>query len=141
MSLLTCPSFKYRPCARDHVTMLRYCFRYCIIWSTCRSDCLVKGSSFSTRLKLLCLYPFLWHWHKSFQLFASKKLLHSWVNAAVFSWQLTCLVLPHEHGNLLQTKSIWSADKAIENCPLVEHVLHLDPIEVCSFISLYGAEF
>ncbi|CDP08822.1 unnamed protein product [Coffea canephora] len=47
--------------------------------------------------------------------------------------KLTCLVLPHEHGNLLQTKSIWSADKAIENCPLVEHVLHLDPIEVNIF--------
>ncbi|KAL3517160.1 hypothetical protein ACH5RR_024062 [Cinchona calisaya] len=47
--------------------------------------------------------------------------------------KLTCLVLPHEYGNLLKTKSIWSADKAIENCPLVEHILHLDPIEVNIF--------
>ncbi|KAL3536822.1 hypothetical protein ACH5RR_000188 [Cinchona calisaya] len=47
--------------------------------------------------------------------------------------KLTCLVLPREYGDLLQTKSIWSADKAIEKCPLVEHILHLDPIEVNIF--------
>ncbi|KAF3681983.1 Acyl-CoA thioesterase 2 [Capsicum annuum] len=44
--------------------------------------------------------------------------------------KLTCLVLPHEHNNLLQPKSIWNADKERDTCPLVEHILHLEPIEV-----------
>ncbi|KAA8520629.1 hypothetical protein F0562_014885 [Nyssa sinensis] len=47
--------------------------------------------------------------------------------------KLTCLVLPHEHCNLLQPKSIWSADKTLETCSLVEHILHLEPIEVNIF--------
>uniref|UniRef100_A0A5B6YJ77 acyl-CoA hydrolase n=1 Tax=Davidia involucrata TaxID=16924 RepID=A0A5B6YJ77_DAVIN len=47
--------------------------------------------------------------------------------------KLTCLVLPHEHCDLLQPKSIWSADKTIETCSLVEHILHLEPIEVNIF--------
>ncbi|XP_059456110.1 acyl-CoA hydrolase 2-like isoform X1 [Corylus avellana] len=47
--------------------------------------------------------------------------------------KLTCLVLPHEHVSLLQTKSIWNADKTLETCSLVESILHLDPIEVNIF--------
>lgn len=47
--------------------------------------------------------------------------------------KLTCLVLLREHGNLLQTKSIWNADNSIEKRPLVENILHLDPIEVNIF--------
>ncbi|PHT74508.1 hypothetical protein T459_21785 [Capsicum annuum] len=47
--------------------------------------------------------------------------------------KLTCLVLPHEHNNLLQPKSIWNADKERDTCPLVEHILHLEPIEVNIF--------
>ncbi|KAI3519616.1 hypothetical protein L1887_08830 [Cichorium endivia] len=47
--------------------------------------------------------------------------------------KLTCLVLPQEHCGLLQSKLIWSADKAIESCSLVESILHLEPIEVNIF--------
>ncbi|KAK9273827.1 hypothetical protein L1049_018638 [Liquidambar formosana] len=47
--------------------------------------------------------------------------------------KLTCLVLPHEHCSLLQPKSIWSADKTLDTCSLVEHILHLEPIEVNIF--------
>ncbi|VFQ98627.1 unnamed protein product [Cuscuta campestris] len=47
--------------------------------------------------------------------------------------KLTCLVLRHEHCNLLQPKSIWNADKAVDKCPLVEHILHLVPLEVNIF--------
>lgn len=47
--------------------------------------------------------------------------------------KLTCLVLPHEHNNLLQPKSIWNADKERDTCALVEHILHLEPIEVNIF--------
>ncbi|KVH89105.1 Acyl-CoA thioesterase [Cynara cardunculus var. scolymus] len=47
--------------------------------------------------------------------------------------KLTCLVLPHEHCNLLQSTSIWSADKTLEPCSLVESILHLEPIEVNIF--------
>ncbi|KAH7577894.1 hypothetical protein JRO89_XS01G0312900 [Xanthoceras sorbifolium] len=47
--------------------------------------------------------------------------------------KLTCFVLPHEHSNLLQTISIWSADKTVEKCSLVENILHLEPIEVNIF--------
>ncbi|KAK6920125.1 hypothetical protein RJ641_016029 [Dillenia turbinata] len=46
--------------------------------------------------------------------------------------KLTCLVLRHEHSALLQSKSIWRADKTHE-CPLVENILHLEPIEVNVF--------
>ncbi|XP_044502135.1 acyl-CoA thioesterase 2-like [Mangifera indica] len=47
--------------------------------------------------------------------------------------KLTCLVLPHEHCTLLQTKSIWSADKTNDTCSLMERILHLEPIEVNLF--------
>ncbi|XP_044494596.1 acyl-CoA thioesterase 2-like isoform X3 [Mangifera indica] len=47
--------------------------------------------------------------------------------------KLTCLVLPHEHCNLLETHSIWSAKKTDDTCSLVEKILHLDPIEVDIF--------
>ncbi|XP_050249645.1 acyl-CoA hydrolase 2-like [Quercus robur] len=47
--------------------------------------------------------------------------------------KLTCLVLPREHCSLLQTKSIWNAEKALETCSLVESILHLEPIEVNIF--------
>ncbi|KAK7243316.1 hypothetical protein RIF29_38109 [Crotalaria pallida] len=47
--------------------------------------------------------------------------------------KLSCLVLPHEHSALLQPKSIWSAEKSLETCSPVEHILHLEPIEVDIF--------
>ncbi|KAJ4726937.1 Acyl-CoA thioesterase family protein [Melia azedarach] len=47
--------------------------------------------------------------------------------------KLTCLVLPHEHCNLLETRSIWSAEKTPEPCSLVENILHLEPMEVNIF--------
>ncbi|XP_031283925.1 uncharacterized protein LOC116142639 [Pistacia vera] len=47
--------------------------------------------------------------------------------------KLTCLVLPHEHCTLLQTKSIWSTDKTHDTCSLVEKILHLEPIDVNIF--------
>ncbi|KAJ9539327.1 hypothetical protein OSB04_032060 [Centaurea solstitialis] len=47
--------------------------------------------------------------------------------------KLTCLVLPYEHCHLLQSTSIWSSDKTLEPCSLVESILHLEPIEVNIF--------
>ncbi|MFS8008981.1 putative palmitoyl-CoA hydrolase [Helianthus anomalus] len=47
--------------------------------------------------------------------------------------QLTCLVVPHEHCNLLQSKSIWSAEQTVETCSPVESILHLEPIEANIF--------
>ncbi|KAM3282363.1 hypothetical protein P3S67_026008 [Capsicum chacoense] len=47
--------------------------------------------------------------------------------------KLTCLVLPHEHNNLLRPKSIWNADKEGYACALVEHILNLELIEVNIF--------
>ncbi|VFQ74747.1 unnamed protein product [Cuscuta campestris] len=47
--------------------------------------------------------------------------------------KLTCLLLRHEHCNLLQPISIWNADKAVEKCSLVEHIMHLEPLEVDIF--------
>ncbi|PKA48250.1 palmitoyl-CoA hydrolase [Apostasia shenzhenica] len=47
--------------------------------------------------------------------------------------KVTCLVLPHEHSNLLQPKSIWNADGTPKDFSLVEHILHLEPIEVDIF--------
>ncbi|KAF7119735.1 hypothetical protein RHSIM_Rhsim13G0014400 [Rhododendron simsii] len=47
--------------------------------------------------------------------------------------KLTCLVLPHMYCYLLQPLSIWSADKTLETCSLVEHILHLEPLEVNIF--------
>ncbi|XP_021280009.1 uncharacterized protein LOC110413497 [Herrania umbratica] len=47
--------------------------------------------------------------------------------------KLTCLVLPHKHFTLLQSKSIWCADKTLETSALVESILHLEPIELNIF--------
>ncbi|KAL1818519.1 hypothetical protein DCAR_0414728 [Daucus carota subsp. sativus] len=47
--------------------------------------------------------------------------------------KLICLVLPHQHSNLLQPNSIWNADYSSEACSLVEQILHLKPIEVNIF--------
>lgn len=47
--------------------------------------------------------------------------------------KLTCLMLPLEHCPLLQPKSFWSADKTLDSCSRVEHILHLDQIEVDIF--------
>ncbi|KAF8413171.1 hypothetical protein HHK36_001147 [Tetracentron sinense] len=47
--------------------------------------------------------------------------------------KLTCLVLHPEHITLLQPKSIWNADETLEARSLVEHILHLEPIEVNIF--------
>ncbi|KAI3800520.1 hypothetical protein L1987_28611 [Smallanthus sonchifolius] len=47
--------------------------------------------------------------------------------------KLTCLLLPLEHCNLLQSKSIWSAEETVETCSVVESILHLEPIEVNVF--------
>ncbi|KAL0373664.1 UNVERIFIED_CONTAM: hypothetical protein Sradi_3282100 [Sesamum radiatum] len=44
--------------------------------------------------------------------------------------KVTCLVLPNEHTNLLKPKSIWSADETQEKLPLVEQILHLDPVDL-----------
>ncbi|KAJ0928383.1 putative palmitoyl-CoA hydrolase [Helianthus annuus] len=40
---------------------------------------------------------------------------------------LTCLLLPHEHCSLLQSKSIWNTE---QTRTLVERILHLDSIDV-----------
>ncbi|XP_022862362.1 uncharacterized protein LOC111382570 isoform X2 [Olea europaea var. sylvestris] len=47
--------------------------------------------------------------------------------------KLTCLLLPKEHTNLLESKSIWSADETHEKFSLAERILHLDPVEVNIF--------
>ncbi|KAJ6400563.1 hypothetical protein OIU84_016085, partial [Salix udensis] len=47
--------------------------------------------------------------------------------------KLVCLVLPRDHCTLLRPKSIWNADKALDSCPLVESILHLESIEVNIF--------
>ncbi|KAH1155790.1 hypothetical protein GLYMA_18G232200v4, partial [Glycine max] len=47
--------------------------------------------------------------------------------------KLSCMVLPHEHSTLLQPKSIWSAEISPDTCSPVEHILHLEPIEVDIF--------
>lgn len=47
-------------------------------------------------------------------------------------------MLPHEHCNLLETKSIWSADKTVGTCSLVENILHLEPVEVFLFSWIYS---
>ncbi|XP_017236463.1 acyl-CoA hydrolase 2 isoform X2 [Daucus carota subsp. sativus] len=49
--------------------------------------------------------------------------------------KLTCLVLPREHSNLLQTRSIWNADQASEACSVVEQILHLEPVEALAAAS------
>ncbi|KAK6918387.1 Cyclic nucleotide-binding domain [Dillenia turbinata] len=62
--------------------------------------------------------------------YGTKSIVHQ-VNVIALT-KLTCLVLPHKHSALLQSKSIWRADKTPE-CPLVENILHLEPIEVNVF--------
>ncbi|XP_010540282.1 PREDICTED: uncharacterized protein LOC104814102 isoform X2 [Tarenaya hassleriana] len=47
--------------------------------------------------------------------------------------ELTCLLLPCDHCALLETKSIWHSEKAPETCSLVEHILHLEPLELNIF--------
>ncbi|XP_058764211.1 acyl-CoA hydrolase 2-like [Vicia villosa] len=47
--------------------------------------------------------------------------------------KLSCLVLPSKHSTLLQAKSIGSAEKSLATGSLVEHILHLEPIEVDIF--------
>ncbi|KAL8554289.1 hypothetical protein ACS0TY_002464 [Phlomoides rotata] len=47
--------------------------------------------------------------------------------------KLTCLFLPNEHTNLLKPKSIWCSDETHEKRPLVERILHLDPVDVNIF--------
>ncbi|GLU00677.1 hypothetical protein SLE2022_180250 [Rubroshorea leprosula] len=47
--------------------------------------------------------------------------------------KLICLVLPHKYCALLEAKSIWSADKTIDTCAAVEHILHLEPMELNIF--------
>ncbi|KAL8192367.1 hypothetical protein R6Q57_027552 [Mikania cordata] len=46
---------------------------------------------------------------------------------------LTCLLLPHEHCSLLNSKSIWSSEHTLETFSLVQRILHLDSIEVNIF--------
>ncbi|MFS7932402.1 putative palmitoyl-CoA hydrolase [Helianthus anomalus] len=45
---------------------------------------------------------------------------------------LTCLLLPHEHCSLLQSKSIWNTE---QTCTLVERILHLDSIDALAAAS------
>ncbi|XP_058737353.1 acyl-CoA hydrolase 2-like [Vicia villosa] len=47
--------------------------------------------------------------------------------------KLSCLVLLHEYLALLQPKFIDSAEKSLEKCSPIEHILHLEPIEVDIF--------
>ncbi|XP_052191847.1 acyl-CoA hydrolase 2 isoform X7 [Diospyros lotus] len=47
--------------------------------------------------------------------------------------KLTCLMLPDKYRGLLQSKSIWNADRTHDMCALVEHILHLEPLEVNIF--------
>ncbi|CAA3026589.1 acyl- thioesterase 2-like [Olea europaea subsp. europaea] len=47
--------------------------------------------------------------------------------------KLTCLLLPKEHTNLLESRSIWSANETHEKFSHVERILHLNPIEVNIF--------
>ncbi|CAI9770215.1 unnamed protein product [Fraxinus pennsylvanica] len=47
--------------------------------------------------------------------------------------KLTCLLLRKERTNLLESKSIWSADETHEKFSLVERILHLDPLDVNIF--------
>ncbi|KAJ1702331.1 hypothetical protein LUZ63_002110 [Rhynchospora breviuscula] len=54
------------------------------------------------------------------------------VNVVALS-TLTCFILPNKYRCLLQPKSIWNADETPENFSLVEHILHLEPLDVNIF--------
>ncbi|KAH7848742.1 hypothetical protein Vadar_007084 [Vaccinium darrowii] len=43
--------------------------------------------------------------------------------------KLTCFVLPHKYRDLLRPESIWSADKILKTCSLVERILQLEPLK------------
>ncbi|XP_020527754.1 uncharacterized protein LOC18423021 isoform X2 [Amborella trichopoda] len=47
--------------------------------------------------------------------------------------KVTCLVLHHVNRALLQPKSIWNAEDSSDSCSMVEHILHLEPLEVDMF--------
>ncbi|URE29025.1 Acyl-CoA thioesterase [Musa troglodytarum] len=49
--------------------------------------------------------------------------------------KLICLVLPDGYNNLLQPKSIWNAEGIPEDFSLVEHILHLEPIDALAAAS------
>lgn len=40
-------------------------------------------------------------------------------------------MLPHKYSLLMHPKSIWSADMNLEMIAPVEHILSLDPLDVC----------
>ncbi|KAJ3680498.1 hypothetical protein LUZ60_016776 [Juncus effusus] len=54
------------------------------------------------------------------------------VNIVALS-RVTCFVLANKYKCLLEPKSIWNADETPENFSLVEHILHLEPLEVNIF--------
>lgn len=47
--------------------------------------------------------------------------------------KVICLVLSHEHTDLLSAESIWNAEQKMGSCPKVEHILQLENIEVDIF--------
>ncbi|KAM7261161.1 hypothetical protein ACFE04_026636 [Oxalis oulophora] len=51
----------------------------------------------------------------------------------IASTKLTCLLLPLQHCTLLEPNSSWSGDKNVEDCSLVESILHMESIEVNIF--------
>lgn len=60
----------------------------------------------------------MWHTSSRFDLLIAREL------------QLICLVLPDGYSNLLQPKSIWNAEGTPKDFSLVEHILHLEPLDV-----------
>ncbi|XP_023754280.1 acyl-CoA hydrolase 2 isoform X2 [Lactuca sativa] len=55
--------------------------------------------------------------------------------------KLTYLMLPYKYSDLMNPKSIWSADMNLETWAPVEHILSLDPLDVNTFrgVTLKGA--
>lgn len=47
--------------------------------------------------------------------------------------KVICLVLSHEHTDLLSAESIWNAEQKMGSCPKVEHILQLENLEVDIF--------
>lgn len=47
--------------------------------------------------------------------------------------KVICLVLSHEHTDLLSAESIWNAEQKMGSCSKVEHILQLENIEVDIF--------